>query len=118
MAVGESVPLLSQPSQPASRARDHLSNERTFLAWMRTALALIGVSIGLLKWDGVENLLGYAAALLGGVTLLMSTQRYFCVMRLLDEGRFEPNVRGIMVVVGTMVVCMVAVLALHLFHGL
>jgi uncharacterized membrane protein YidH (DUF202 family) len=27
-----------------STARDHLANERTYLAWMRTGLALIGAS--------------------------------------------------------------------------
>ena len=29
--------------------RDHLANERTYLAWIRTSLALIGASIAILK---------------------------------------------------------------------
>ena len=35
--------------RPESRARDHLANERTFLAWVRTALGLIGVGFVLAR---------------------------------------------------------------------
>lgn len=30
----------------ASTARDHMANERTFLAWLRTALSMITVGVG------------------------------------------------------------------------
>jgi putative membrane protein len=35
--------------RPESRTRDHLANERTFLAWVRTALALIGLGFVLAR---------------------------------------------------------------------
>jgi putative membrane protein len=41
-----------------STARDHLANERTFLAWVRTALGLIGLGVLL------ERLVAGAAAML------------------------------------------------------
>lgn len=75
-----------------SRARDHLANERTYLAWVRTGLALLGASIGLLKWEDISNVAAYLVALLGLSVLLISTRRYFRVMVLLDRGQFEPNV--------------------------
>lgn len=37
------------PGQSASRVRDHLANERTFLAWVRTALGLIGLGFVLAR---------------------------------------------------------------------
>src|SRR3954464_14924537 len=35
--------------RPEGRVRDHLANERTFLAWVRTALGLIGVGFVLAR---------------------------------------------------------------------
>jgi putative membrane protein len=35
--------------RPEGRTRDHLANERTFLAWVRTALGLIGVGFVLAR---------------------------------------------------------------------
>ncbi|HEX8200417.1 MAG TPA: DUF202 domain-containing protein [Isosphaeraceae bacterium] len=37
------------PRAPSSRTRDHLANERTFLAWVRTALGLIGLGFVLAR---------------------------------------------------------------------
>ncbi len=37
------VPSTPQPTRSATRVRDHLANERTFLAWVRTSLGLIGL---------------------------------------------------------------------------
>jgi putative membrane protein len=79
-----------------STARDQLANERTYLAWTRTSLSLIGAGLALLKWDG--TVLGYLVAATGIILLVTSTRRYFRVMRLLQEGRFAPNVSGIMFV--------------------
>ena len=96
-----------------STARDHLANERTYLAWMRTSLALIGASLGLLKWDAVEASVGYIVAVLGVVCLLSSTERYFGNMRRLARGEFVPNARGILIVVATVVAAIIAAFVLH-----
>jgi len=101
-----------------STARDHLANERTYLAWMRTALALIGASLGLLKWDAVANWAGYLVAILGIVVLITSTQRYFRVMQLLEEGKFEPNIHGIIVIVSVVCCAIVAAFVLQHTHEL
>lgn len=101
-----------------STARDHLANERTYLAWMRTSLALFGASLGLLKWDVVANWAGYLVAILGIVVLIASTQRYFRVMTLLEEGKFEPNVQGIIAIVSTVVCAITTAFVLHHVHQL
>jgi len=75
-----------------SQARDHLANERTYLAWIRTSLSLIGASIGILKWENSLEVEGYLIGALGVVSFVSSTWRYFHIQHLLLEGSFEPNV--------------------------
>src|SRR5947199_1695167 len=47
--MNENNTLIPQPPRPDSKVRDHLANERTFLAWMRTALGLIGLGFVLAR---------------------------------------------------------------------
>ena len=101
-----------------STARDHFANERTYLAWMRTSLALIGASLGLLKWDAVSNSAGYLVAVLGVVCLISSTERYFSNMHRLENGEFVPNVRGILVVVAVVIAAIVGAFVLHFMNQL
>jgi putative membrane protein len=88
------------------RATDHLANERTFLAWLRTGLAVVifGFAIGrftlairqlaelsgrTMPTPGVSVWLG-TGAILGGVLLsFVGLLRYRQTRRQLDEGRFE-----------------------------
>ena len=101
-----------------STARDHLANERTYLAWMRTSLSLLGASLGLLKWDAVSNAAAYLVAVLGAVCLISSTERYFGTMRRLERGEFAPNVRGILIVVVVMIGAIGGAFVLHFQHQL
>ena len=75
-----------------SRTRDHLANERTLLAWVRTSIAVIGLGFivarfGLLLRElgatnphplpsGVSTVTGVALTVCGVVVLLLSLQRY------------------------------------------
>jgi putative membrane protein len=95
-----------------STARDQLANERTYLAWTRTSLSLIGAGLALLKWDG--TVLGYVVAAMGIILLVTSTRRYFRVMRLLQEGRFAPNVSGIIFVMTVTVAAIATAFCLQL----
>ena len=108
-----------------SVARDHLANERTFLAWARTSLALFGAGIALESLE-FNTLSGYTTKLndnnndvlplflnskkkhiaglsfisLGGTFMIYSSLRYFQVYRALNKGMFVPNVKGIYSVIG------------------
>ncbi|OBA19441.1 hypothetical protein METBIDRAFT_26468, partial [Metschnikowia bicuspidata var. bicuspidata NRRL YB-4993] len=74
-------------------ARDHMANERTFLAWLRTSLSLVTIGVGtvqLLKLESEsQNLsrfavpLGASFIMVGMLTLVMGSFRYFRVQSML-----------------------------------
>jgi len=91
----------------SNRARDHLANERTFLAWVRTSVAIVvfGFAIGrfaialrqLTEFQGhVPKSTGFsvwmgAISILAGVALAVAgLMRYRRTRTQLDEGKFEP----------------------------
>lgn len=96
-----------------SAARDHLANERTYLAWIRTALSLTGVGIGLLKIHDFSKTTGYLVIVLGVFTLMNATWRYLHVMRLVANRQFQPNVFSSLLLVAIMLVAIFALLGLH-----
>ena len=75
-----------------STARDHLANERTFLAWTRTGLGLAALGVALAQLIDSEG----AIATAGGVLMVLAgigamaygTLRYQEVRRGLMEGRY------------------------------
>jgi putative membrane protein len=104
---------LSSPEPPSHSTfiREHLANERTFLAWVRTSLSLIGLGFVLARMGVFLRELGNAGAphlahripgggefigtgvifvvlgtLLGG----WSGRRFHRVRRGIEESRFEP----------------------------
>ena len=76
-----------------STARDHLANERTFLAWLRTSISLLSLALAIAKFSPDNAGLGFAFmfACLGSALLLYSGRRYFEVMRALEQGSFRIN---------------------------
>lgn len=93
-----------------STARDHLANERTFLAWVRTALGLVGLGVLLerLGADG-DQAIAVAAGVgfisFGGLTLIYAVTRYLRVAKNLKQGTFPVAMRGPMVIaVGALLV--------------
>lgn len=81
-----------------SRARDHLANERTYLAWLRTALAVLGAGALLVRLTTSEGGVTAAAAgltvALGVLVLGYGTWRYYRVRGELERDDFIPPSRG------------------------
>ncbi|MEG4112640.1 DUF202 domain-containing protein [Microcoleus sp. K1-B6] len=88
-----------------SRVRDHLANERTYLAWMRTAISLMGFGVvivrlrtfhpPLLPTPGNGWKLGLLFSAVGLLTVLFSTKHYFGVRHDIDYDTYEPTDRWV-----------------------
>jgi putative membrane protein len=97
----------TEPSKSGDRVRDHLANERTFLAWVRTGVALVvfgfaigrfaiairqfmqieGRSIGTL---GLSVWFGTFAIVAGVALIVVGWTRYRRTRTLIESGGFEP----------------------------
>lgn len=74
-----------------SRTREYLSNERTYLSWMRTAISLMGIGVilgrihasqpPLAPAPGTTWQLGIIFAVVGLITVFLSTQHYLAIRR-------------------------------------
>jgi putative membrane protein len=98
-----------------STARDHLANERTFLAWVRTALGLVGLGVLLERLGAGVEAISVAAGVgfitFGGLSLIYAVSRYLWVARNLERGMFPVAVRGpIVIALGALMVAAGAML--------
>lgn len=105
-----------------STARDHLANERTFLAWVRTALGLVGLGV-LLERLGASGEASVAMAAgigfisFGGLCLIYSVSRYLWVAHNLERGLFPVAIRGpVVIAFGALLVAAGAMLYVLLLH--
>ena len=93
--------------------RFSLANERTFLAWIRTALALLAASAGLavvdVPWpEAVVRILGCVLALCGGACAVLACVRWRTVEVAIGEGRSAPIARPDVLVAMSVAVGLVA----------
>ncbi|MBD2195470.1 MULTISPECIES: YidH family protein [Calothrix] len=99
--------IVEKKKYRSDRVRDHLANERTYLAWMRSGIALMGFGVLIVRLriirpplapqpPGSGWKLGLAFALVGVLTVLLSTQHYFAVRRDIDEDTYQPPDRWIL----------------------
>jgi putative membrane protein len=93
---------MSEPDVVDATRRTRLANERTYLAWLRSALTALAVAIGAGKIvPGVTDVtswpfevLGAGFALLALLFVVGGVRRYLAVEKALDAGRFAPLARG------------------------
>jgi inner membrane protein YidH len=99
------------------RATEYLANERTFLAWIRTSVAVISLGFVLARFSvwlrelsaqrqvhrgGISLPIGVAMMILGGALTILAAWRYHVVNRNIEHGKVSAD-RGLVVLVAVMV---------------
>jgi putative membrane protein len=77
------------PRRSESATRDHLANQRTYLAWVRTAVTFVGLGFAvdrLLVEDAVGSVLGVAMMIVGGAMMLPALVSYRRTERVIETG--------------------------------
>jgi putative membrane protein len=97
-------------NKPKASASDHLANERTFLAWIRTSIALMGFGFVVVKFSlfvrqlslavgapantpakGFSGVIGLCLVVVGALTALIGYLRYKRIEKQLLNQAFYPQ---------------------------
>jgi putative membrane protein len=128
------LPAATAPAPPAAgkagHTSDHLANERTFLAWIRTSISVIGLGFVVAKFSvwlrqlavrfdtpigvkhtGLSLPLGVAMMALGGLLTLIAAWRYRTVARAIEDGKTAADPHTITVVTVMVLVITAALVA-------
>jgi putative membrane protein len=106
----------SKPTGPPS-VRDHLANERTLLAWIRTAITIIGLGfiVDRLAADsqrsGIAAFAGVVLVLIGGLVALAGAYSFLAARREMLNATYRPRLAINLALVALVVVGAVAVAA-------
>ena len=115
----------------AHRASEHLDNERTFLAWVRTNIALIGLGFIVarisptLSAAGATNasrilarttLVGIVLVVFGALVTVLAAVRYDQVNRQIEAGIVKPD-RGLVWIVVLIITLLSAAAVAYMVMG-
>lgn len=98
---------------------DHAANERTFLAWVRTAMALVGFGLAIahLRSSGDTPTTAYWLVGIGGLVVLLAYVRMHLLLRRLDEPRTHRYALGLPgLLLGTTVLALFALCVAFALH--
>jgi putative membrane protein len=105
------------------KATEYLANERTFLAWVRTSIAIISLGFVVAKFDvwirdlagqqapsqahpshpSASLIIGIAMMAIGGIFAALAARRYHRVTRDIEHGKVQAD-RGLILFVTAIVV--------------
>jgi putative membrane protein len=129
--------MKSSPSSSASadrdrRASDYLANERTFLAWIRTSIAVISLGFVVSKFSvwlhelaarltpqaatnegGASLPIGLAMMALGAVLALLAAWRYHKVNLAIEKGDVQAD-RGLVILVTVMITALAVAMIIYM----
>lgn len=102
-AAGAVVTGAAGQTDPDSRARTHLANERTFLAWLRTGITLIALGLAAAQFLSLESaqggllMRGLAGILVlsGVVVIVQGRARFLRGSEQIEVQAFRPATRSV-----------------------
>jgi putative membrane protein len=114
--------VVDDESKPASgggsRARDHMANERTYLAWLRTAVNVMVLGLAIAKFGSKDQAASIAAGgivvVVGAAFLAYGTRRYRQVNVQIEAGEYLTGTHGNAAVVASVVLVLATFAALLL----
>lgn len=106
------------------RQREHQANERTFLAWLRTSIALVGFGFAIARFGLFLRQLNFALTrqpptpkpffdsedlgiclvLFGILTIALAAWRYNQVFWQIERGDYRPSRLGVWVITGVVII--------------
>ncbi len=114
------------------RATEYLANERTFLAWIRTSIAIISLGFVVAKFSlwlrelatglgpqmhpyqaGASMPIGLTMMALGGLVTVLAAWRYHVVNRAIERGVVSAD-RGLVILVTVMVTMLCVAMIVYL----
>ena len=117
------------PDKPTSvpeekRATEYLANERTFLAWIRTSISLIGIGAALAKLGpilhpqrrftvGSSLAAGVAMMVCGAILTGLAAWRYHVVNLAIERGQVKAD-RGLILLVTLLVIALAAAMCVYM----
>lgn len=103
----ETPPVPMRHHRNPNRIRDHLANERTYLAWMRSGISLLGFGVLIVRIrvlrpplapqaPGFGWTLGLAFSVVGLVMVGLSSLHYFGVRNDIEDDDYAPPDRWVL----------------------
>lgn len=125
-------PSKTAPVHEEKKGAEYLANERTFLAWIRTSVAVISLGFLVSRFSlwlrefaasiqgnpqppriGASLFIGELMMAFGGVLAVLAAWRYHVVNRGIEEGRASAD-RGLIVLVTTVVALLAAAMIVYM----
>jgi putative membrane protein len=112
------------PSEESKYIQQHLANERTFLAWVRTAIAIMGVGFLVTNLhssmvdtlteggDTLATIIGLASVGLGVLTVLVSMIVYFKKIHSINNQTFVSS-KTYILTLSTIIIIIAILLAVY-----
>ena len=108
-------------SANAANLRDHMANERTFLAWIRTSIGIMAFGFVVEKFSyffeknvplqvspsafGYSSIFGIVLVALGAIMGLLALVRYKKVERQINQNTYQPSILiDILVAMGIIII--------------
>ena len=124
---------MTHMAERPDRTRDHLSNERTLLAWIRTGVTLIGLGFVVARFSFLlrtlaaeahsaapsqssgGTALGVALVLVGAATIQLALRRFLTTRMQIDRGEYGTGITALLVL---SLLSVAAAVALAVYIGL